>query len=83
LLAFSRGTTSGEGVIVMSRGDVETFHRDGKWHNRIEGEGADSLGGHEMRDEAVAAGRLLAHARQVAHIIKNRGGKIPAQRVPG
>jgi hypothetical protein len=59
----------------MPAGDVETFHRDGEWHNRVEGEEA-WLGGHATKEEAVAAGRLIAQERKVEHIIRNLDGKI-------
>jgi hypothetical protein len=59
----------------MPEGDVETFHKDGEWHNRIEGR-EGSLGGHATKEEAVAAGRLIAQEHQVEHIVRNLDGKI-------
>jgi Uncharacterized protein conserved in bacteria (DUF2188) len=41
---------------MMPTGDVETYHKDGEWHNRIEGENED-LGAHPTKEEAVKAGR--------------------------
>lgn len=59
----------------MPAGDVETFHQDGQWHNRIEG-GAVSGGSYSTKAEAVDAGRELARDRQVEHIIRNEDGRI-------
>lgn len=60
----------------MSKGDVETYHENGMWHNRVEGESEGSLGAHDMKDEAVSAGRLLAQVRMVEHIVKNHDGSV-------
>ena len=59
----------------MPKGDVETFHEDGKWHNRIDG--GDRLNGpYSTRKEAVAAGREEAERRKVEHITHNVDGTI-------
>jgi hypothetical protein len=60
----------------MPTGDVETFHKDGSWHNRIEGSGDSTFGTHKTRDEAVSAGREEARRRKVEHIIHNLDGTI-------
>ena len=41
----------------MPEGDVETYHSDGKWRNRIEG-GAGLAGEHQTREAAVEAGGM-------------------------
>ncbi|MDD7961116.1 DUF2188 domain-containing protein [Microbacterium thalli] len=59
----------------MPKGDVETFHQDDAWHNRIEGERTlDDA--YPTKSEAIAAGRELERERQVEHIIKNENGRI-------
>jgi hypothetical protein len=59
----------------MPQGDVETFHQDGQWRNRIEGDHVleESF---ETKAEAVEAGRELARSRRVEHIIRNEDGQI-------
>ena len=57
----------------MRKGDIETFHRDGEWHNRVEGEGG-LRGAYEGRYEAVSDGRLMAQDRQSWHVITNIDG---------
>ena len=59
----------------MPHGDVETFHRDGKCRNRIEGETV-LAGEWDTKEPAVAAGRDEARARKVEHIIRNLDGTI-------
>lgn len=56
-------------------GDVETYHEDEQWHNRIEGSGR-VIGSYDTKDEAVAAGRDEARERQVEHLIKGMDGRI-------
>jgi len=59
----------------MPKGDVETFHEDGTWHNRIEG--GDSLNGsYSTRKQAVAAGREEAMRRTGEHLVHNVDGTI-------
>lgn len=60
----------------MPRGDVETFHENGAWHNRIEGTGETIGGAHNTRDAAIAAGRAEAERRKVEHIVHNLNGQI-------
>jgi|tagenome__1003787_1003787.scaffolds.fasta_scaffold20360519_1 hypothetical protein len=71
------GTASALSAITVRRrgsihkGDVQTFHEDGKWRDRIEGEG--SLDGpYSTREEAVAAGREEAMRRKVEHLRPQR-----------
>ena len=59
----------------MPTGDVETFHEDGEWHNRVEGEGG-LRGTYDGKEEVVSEGRRMAQERQVEHIIKNLDGTI-------
>lgn len=59
----------------MPQGDVETFHDGNMWGNRIEGEGpTDDF--FEKKEPAVRAGRELARARGVEHIIRGLDGTI-------
>jgi hypothetical protein len=62
-------------VYRMPTGDVETYHADGTWHNRVQGTG-QQLGERATKDEAVAIGRREAQSRKVEHIIKNLDGSI-------
>ena len=60
----------------MPTGDVETFPQDGHWFNRVTGESETTGGSHRTKAEAVEAGRDLARARKVEHIIKGEDGRI-------
>lgn len=58
----------------MAAGDIETFHRNGIWFNRIEGE-SQTLGSSFMSEaEAVKVGRSAAVARQVEHTMRTDEG---------
>ena len=59
----------------MPRGDVETFHEDGAWHNKVEGTGQVLGSSHPNKFEAQAAGREYARAHKVEHIIRNLDGR--------
>jgi hypothetical protein len=59
----------------MPAGDVEAFHPDGKWWNRIEGE-KGSTGPHNTKAEAQTAGRHEARHRGREHIIRDEDGRI-------
>jgi Uncharacterized protein conserved in bacteria (DUF2188) len=59
----------------MPKGDIETFHEDGQWHNRIEGEGG-IVSSHDSKEGAISAGRKAAEERKVEHLIKNLDGTI-------
>jgi hypothetical protein len=59
----------------VPHGDIETYHQDGKWRNKVEGEsGSEST--HDTKEEAVSAARDMARSRKVEHIIKNMDGTI-------
>jgi hypothetical protein len=66
----------------MPEGDVDTFHKDGKWSNRIEGHEVLE-GAYGNKAEAQAAGREEARARKVEHIIRNLDGTIGARNTYG
>jgi hypothetical protein len=59
----------------MPYGDIETFHEDGQWRNRVEGENR-LLSTHGDKESAVNAGRDEARRREVEHIVKNLDGTI-------
>ena len=59
----------------MPKGDIETFHEDDQWHNRIEGQ-PGLLGSYAKKDEAVEAVRDVARDLKVEHIIKKLDGTI-------
>jgi hypothetical protein len=59
----------------MPRGDVETFHEGGAWHNKVEGTG-ELLGSYPLKSEAQDAGRAYAREHRVEHIIRNLDGRI-------
>jgi uncharacterized protein DUF2188 len=59
----------------MAAGDIETYHEDGQWKNKVQGnEQASST--HGTKDEAVAKGRDMAESAKVEHVIKNLDGTI-------
>lgn len=60
---------------MMPAGDVETFHQDGAWHNRVEGSGVTAFS-FTTKAEAVEVGRAEAMKSKVEHIIKNEDGQI-------
>jgi hypothetical protein len=60
----------------MSAGDVETFHVDGQWWNRVEGQGDDRQGPYGTKDAAVEDGRDMARKLKVEHIIRGLDGRI-------
>jgi hypothetical protein len=60
----------------MPHGDVETYHSNGMWHNRIEGTGEIFGGNCARKQDAVAVGRAEARLRKVEHIIQNLDGTI-------
>ncbi len=59
----------------MPDGDVETFHEDGRWHNRIESHGLIDES-YDTKAEAIEAGRELARGLKVEHIVRDRNGRI-------
>ena len=60
----------------MPKGDVETFHEGGAWHNKVEGTGEVLGNSYPTKSEAQAAGRDYARAHRVEHIIRNLDGRI-------
>jgi hypothetical protein len=62
----------------MPSGDIETFHEDGQWHNRIEGQGG-IISSHDDKEGAIRSGREAAQERKVEHIIKKLDGTIEAK----
>ena len=59
----------------MPKGDIETFHEDGQWHNRVEG-ARELLGSYRVKEDAESAGRRSSRERGVEHIIKKLDGTI-------
>jgi hypothetical protein len=57
------------------QGDVETYHENGQWKNKVEGNERASTT-HETKEEATAKGREMAKDAGVEHIIRNLDGKI-------
>jgi hypothetical protein len=57
------------------QGDVETYHENGQWKNKVEGNTRASST-HDTKDEATAKGREMAKDAGVEHIIRNLDGKI-------
>ncbi|MGM1018277.1 MAG: hypothetical protein ACQEW8_12150 [Actinomycetota bacterium] len=58
----------------MAAGDIETFHQNGLWFNRIEGESRTLGAGFNSEEEALVAGRGAAVARQVQHTLRAEDG---------
>jgi hypothetical protein len=65
----------------MAAGDIETFHRNGIWFNRIVGESRTIGDGFDTEEDAAKAGRGAATARQVAHTVRTEEG--PSEDPPG
>jgi hypothetical protein len=59
----------------MAIGDIETYHENGVWKNRVEG-GRKASNTAETKSEAQCTGRQMAIDRGVEHIIKNLDGRI-------
>lgn len=59
----------------MAKGDIETYHEDGVWKNRVEG-GQRASNTADTKAEAQASGRQMAIDRGVEHFIRNRDGEI-------
>jgi hypothetical protein len=66
----------------MPKGDVETYHQDGAWHSRIEGESEPFASG-GTKVQQVAQGRERARADKVEHIIKDLNGRIAERNTYG
>jgi hypothetical protein len=59
----------------MADGDVHTVHKDGTWINTIEGVDGPSES-FNTREQAVSAGREIAAASRVEHLIHREDGVI-------
>jgi uncharacterized protein DUF2188 len=59
----------------MMKGDVETYHENGKWKNKVEGSSRASST-HGTKREAVEVGRQMAITRKAEHFIRNLDGRI-------
>ncbi|WP_229403204.1 DUF2188 domain-containing protein [Micromonospora okii] len=59
----------------MAKGDVDTYHEDGQWKNRPEGN-QQASSTHATKDEAQDRGREMAQDRGVEHVIKKQDGTI-------
>jgi hypothetical protein len=59
----------------MTKGDIHTVHRDGRWFNEVEG-GERASNSADTKAEAQVAGRELARKAKVEHHIHNVDGKI-------
>jgi hypothetical protein len=59
----------------MPHGDVETYHSEGRWRNRIEGM-QELPGDFGTKHEAVEAGRDHARELKVEHIVRDLDGQI-------
>lgn len=55
---------------------VETFVEEGRWRNRIDGRHRGPNASFESRADAVAAGRSLARALQVEHVVTDADGTV-------
>lgn len=55
--------------------NIETYYEDGTWKNKVQGNSRAS-NTHSTKSQAQSAGRDMAKARRVEHIIKNMDGKI-------
>ena len=65
----------------MARGDIVTVQQDGKWRNRVEGEGFLD-GAYENRLDAALIGRELARERRVAHVTERTDTELKTPRQP-
>jgi hypothetical protein len=59
----------------MAKGDIETYHEDGQWKNRPQGNDRAS-NTHGTKAEAQQVGREMAKDRKVEHVIKKMDGTI-------
>jgi hypothetical protein len=59
----------------MSKGNVDTYHEDGQWKNKVEGNSRAS-NVHRTKAEAQEAGREMAVDRKTEHVIKKMDGTI-------
>ena len=61
--------------VSVSKGDIETYHEDGQWKNRAQGNSRAS-NVHDTKAAAQATGREMAKDRGVEHVIKKMDGTI-------
>ncbi|MFC4019063.1 DUF2188 domain-containing protein [Micromonospora sp. GCM10011542] len=59
----------------MVKGDIDTYHEDGQWKNRPEGNDRASST-HDTKADAQDRGREMAADRGVEHVVKKQDGKI-------
>jgi hypothetical protein len=59
-------------------GDVETFHQDGAWRNRVEGSGTTALS-FPSRAEAAEVGRAEAEETHTTHVVRDENGREVAR----
>lgn len=59
----------------MSKGNIHTVHRDGRWYNEVEG-GQRASNSADTKAEAEKVGRDMARDRHVEHLIHNKDGQI-------
>lgn len=59
----------------MANKNVETYHEDGQWKNRVQGNTRASNTA-ETKREAQAEGRRMAQKLEVEHIVKKVDGTI-------
>ena len=59
----------------MAEGDIETYHEDGKWKNKVLGK-SRAANSHDTKAEARKKGRQMAKKRKVEHVIKKKDGTI-------
>ena len=59
----------------MAKGDIETYHEDGKWKNKVEGD-PGVANSYDTRPEARKMGRQMAKKSKVEHVIKKKDGTV-------
>lgn len=57
------------------KGDIETYHQNGQWKNKVEGS-RRAANTAATKAEATAKGKQMAQKRHVEHIIRNKDGQI-------
>jgi len=59
---------------------IDTYFFAGRWWNRVVGGGMEAVSEHDSLDEAVAAGRALAEARESEHFIRDADCQLVGHR---
>jgi hypothetical protein len=67
--------TARRGEERVVKGDIETYHENGQWKNKVEGN-TQASSTHDTKEEASAKGREMAIERGVEHFIRTMDGKI-------